>query len=194
MSFTRPKLPPLLATATLVELYHTDVPPEEWPNTTVDDDILTGKVNTDGRIRLCVTIGVDAKKHMAVPVAPAAAAAYLLLEAGADIEEVRRFLAPGISEFSSKEEIDPEEPRAVLSRTMKIFAAGSDAHEEYEVLGLLLTAWNLWVTGEEVRYIQWRKREEMPRIKMWLSDSPLSTVGASTEEAPSDVQPPTHFG
>lgn len=160
--------PPLSATARLVALYQNHVPVARWPRAEPDDRALLPIItNHHTRLRESLAIAGDAHARMSSPIAPAAAAAYLLADHDISLDDARRLLAPG------DEELESDDPREALRRIMQTHAATPDVHEEHEALAYMLRAWNLWCSGATTYTIRWKPADGMPRIGSWAVDIPL---------------------
>jgi hypothetical protein len=162
--------PPLQAAARLVALYQHHVPVALWPDAEPDEATMVPLIRTHhGRLRAAVDLAREARAWMAAPVAPAAAAAFLLLANGIDHADIRRFLAP------TDETLEPEDPRESLRRIMQLHDAAADEHPDHESLAYILRAWNLWSSGAETRRVTWKPDDGMPSVNRWAVDIPTPT-------------------
>jgi hypothetical protein len=158
--------PPLQATARLVALYQNRVPVALWRDAEPDEDAVVPIIRAHyERLRVALDIGREANVRTAAPVTAAAACAYLLLERGIAHEDVLRFLSP-------TEDVDNDDPRESLRRVMRLHAAAPEEHEEYEALGYMLRAWNLWSAGD-TRRVAWKPDDGMPIVRGWPVEIPI---------------------
>ena len=164
------------AVATAVCRYHTrGVTPYTWADTPVPDNHVNLLLR-DHRtgLRVALAVGREAHLWMAAPVGPAATAAYLLMETGNTVDDVRRFLAPGVTDTEPPGDVDYEDPRLSLRRVMLLHATHTQPHPEHETLAYILKAWHLWVSGAVARQVTWRPDDGMPRIARWSVDVPVT--------------------
>jgi hypothetical protein len=110
---------------------------------------------------VALTIGRDAHTfNRSMPVLPAAAIAYVVTDAGNPSDVARRFLMPG----SYREAIEDGDPRTALQQAVKGLPPDAPV---YRTMGLAMRAWGFWVTGSNLRQLNWPPDAPVPRVEGW---------------------------
>jgi hypothetical protein len=167
-----PNLPPIQAVARLVALYQSKNPRQtSWAGAQPDPDTMAGLIRDHHwRLQQALAVAHQSRLWMRVPLAPAGAVAYLVLENGTDLGMVIRFLAPDPDEVQH----GTGDPRASLYRTMLTHSREDTRMDDRTVMAYLITGWRLYAQGLRAEVVSWTPDEDMPAVHRYREQGPWS--------------------